>query len=93
MAFAKILAKPKIPLLQNTGSPLGVVMISGPTGVGKTEIVHSLAKILYGSRDRLTYISCETMTESHSLARLIGSPPGYVNNEDATPLADTMLFK
>lgn len=93
LALAKILAKPKIPLIQNTGGPLGVIMIPGPTGVGKTEIGHALAEILYGSRDRLTYIPCDNFQEPHSLARLIGSPPGYVNNGDATPLSDTMLFR
>lgn len=93
MAFARILAKPKIPLIQNSSGPLGVVMIPGPTGVGKTEIAHALAYILYGSRDRLTYIPCDTLQESHTLSRLTGSPPGYINNGDSTPVADTMLFK
>ena len=93
MAFARILAKPKIPLVQNSVGPLGVVMIPGPTGVGKTEIGHALADILYGSRDRLTYIPCDTLQEPHTLSRLTGSPPGYVNNGDVTLVADTMLFK
>lgn len=92
-ALARILAKPKIPLIQNSGGPLGVVMIAGPTGVGKTEIGHALAKILYGSRDRLTHIKCDTLQESHKFSILTGSPPGYYNHGDPTPLADTMLFR
>jgi len=93
IAFAKILTKPKFPLIQTTAAPLGVVMIAGSTGVGKTELAHSLAQILYGSGDRLTYIPCDTLQEPQSIARLIGSPPGYVNHTDPTPLADTMLFR
>lgn len=64
--------------LRRPGRPLGAFLLVGPSGVGKTETVHQVAEQLYGGRQFLTTINLSEYQEKHSVARLIGSPPGYV---------------
>ncbi|HEY2955439.1 MAG TPA: ATP-dependent Clp protease ATP-binding subunit [Candidatus Eisenbacteria bacterium] len=61
--------------------PVGVFLFLGPTGVGKTELARSLARLLYGGEKRLVRFDMSEYMEPHSVAKLIGAPPGYVGHE------------
>jgi len=63
------------------GRPVGVFLFLGPTGVGKTELARSLAALLFGDEKRLVRFDMSEYMEPHSVARLIGAPPGYVGYE------------
>ncbi len=74
-------------LLAQTGfnerrGPLGVFLFLGPTGVGKTELARSLATFLFGSERDMIRLDMSEYMEEHSVARLIGSPPGYIGHEE-----------
>jgi ATP-dependent Clp protease ATP-binding subunit ClpA len=64
--------------LDDESKPVGVFLLVGPSGVGKTETAHQLAEQLYGSRDHLISINLSEYQEPHSVAGLKGAPPGYV---------------
>ena len=64
--------------------PLGSILFLGPTGTGKTSAVEALAEGLFGSRDACLKIDCGEFQHSHEIAKLIGSPPGYLGHQ-ATP--------
>ncbi len=64
--------------LTSSEQPLGVFLLVGPSGVGKTETALACADLLYGGRQNLITINMSEFQEKHSLSRLIGSPPGYV---------------
>lgn len=68
--------------LADEDRPWGVFVLSGPTGVGKTETVLSLAEELFGDRDAVTRLDMADFTEKHELSRLFGSPPGYVGHDN-----------
>ena len=68
--------------LQQRRGPLGVFLFLGPTGVGKTEMARSLAAFLFGSENDLIRLDMSEYMEEHSVAKLIGSPPGYVGHEE-----------
>ncbi len=70
--------------------PLGSFLLLGPTGVGKTETAKAMAHALFGSMDALTRIDLSEFAESHSLARLIGAPPGYVGHEAGGQLTEAV---
>lgn len=70
--------------------PIGSFLFLGPTGVGKTEAVKALANFLFGSRDALVRFDMSEFAEAHSLARLIGSPPGYVGHQEGGQLTDAL---
>jgi ATP-dependent Clp protease ATP-binding subunit ClpC len=61
--------------------PLGVFFFAGPTGVGKTHLAKSLAEVLFGDAKRLVRVDMSEYAESHTVANLIGAPPGYVGHE------------
>src|SRR5204863_1259521 len=68
--------------------PLGTFLFLGPTGVGKTELVKALAERLFASERSLVRIDMSEYRERHTVARLIGSPPGYVGYGDGGQLTE-----
>lgn len=68
--------------LQQRRGPLAVFLFLGPTGVGKTELARSLAAFLFGSESDMIRLDMSEYMEEHSVAKLIGSPPGYVGHEE-----------
>ncbi len=73
--------------------PIGSFLFLGPTGVGKTETVKVLADFLFQSRDALCRFDMSEFQEQHSVARLIGSPPGYVGHEQGGQLTESVRRK
>jgi len=76
--------------LKDPRRPIGSFMFLGPTGVGKTELTKSLAEFLFGSEDALIQLDMSEFMERHSVARLVGAPPGYVGYEDAGQLTEAI---
>lgn len=74
--------------LKDPKRPIGVFMFLGPTGVGKTELARVLAEILYGDEEVMVRIDMSEYQERHAVARLIGSPPGYVGHEEGGQLTE-----
>lgn len=74
--------------LSGYDKPLATFLFVGPTGVGKTELAKQLAKSLFGSKDALIQIDMSELMESHSVSKLIGSPPGYVGHDQGGQLTD-----
>src|SRR5216117_805424 len=70
------------------GRPIGNLLFLGPTGSGKTRVVEASAEILFGSPRAFIKIDCAEFQHAHEIARLIGSPPGYVGHKE-TPAALT----
>ena len=66
--------------------PLGTMLFLGPTGSGKTHVVEAAAEILFGDRNAVIKIDCAEFQHSHEIAKLIGSPPGYLGHRETTPL-------
>ena len=76
--------------LKDPRRPIGSFMFLGPTGVGKTELTKALAEFLFGSEDALIQLDMSEFMERHTVARMIGSPPGYVGYEDAGQLTEAV---
>src|SRR5699024_4371100 len=72
----------------SSGRPIGSFLFMGPTGVGKTEFARAIARVLFGSDDAMLRIDMSEYMESHSIARLIGAPPGYVGHDAAGMLTE-----
>lgn len=70
--------------------PIGSLIFLGPTGVGKTELARSLADFMFNDENALTRIDMSEYMEQHSVARLIGSPPGYVGFEEGGQLTEAV---
>ncbi len=70
--------------------PIGSFLFLGPTGVGKTELAKALAEFMFGSEDALLQLDMSEFTERHSIARLVGAPPGYVGYDDAGQLTEAI---
>jgi len=68
--------------LASRRGPLGVFLFLGPTGVGKTELARSIAVFLFGSENGLIRFDMSEFMEEHSVAKLIGSPPGYIGHDE-----------
>ncbi len=73
--------------------PIGSFIFLGPTGVGKTELAKSLAHILFNDENNMIRIDMSEYMESHSVARLIGSPPGYVGYDEGGQLTEAVRRK
>jgi ATP-dependent Clp protease ATP-binding subunit ClpA len=72
--------------MTNQTRPLGSMLFLGPTGSGKTHLVEAAAEILFGDRNAVIKIDCAEFQHSHEIAKLIGSPPGYLGHRETTPL-------
>ncbi|MFM9372942.1 ATP-dependent Clp protease ATP-binding subunit [Streptomyces sp. Da 82-17] len=68
--------------------PVGSFLFLGPTGVGKTELAKTLAELLFGDEDRMVRFDMSEFQEKHTVARLVGAPPGYVGYEEAGQLTE-----
>ena len=77
--------------LNDPARPLGVFMLFGPSGVGKTELCKALAQALFGREDALIRMDMSEYSEEASASRLIGSPPGYVGHGEGGQLTDAVL--
>ncbi|MGD9785306.1 MAG: ATP-dependent chaperone ClpB [Hyphomicrobiaceae bacterium] len=76
--------------LQDPNRPIGSFMFLGPTGVGKTELTKALASFLFDDEQALVRIDMSEYMEKHSVARLIGAPPGYVGYEEGGSLTEAV---
>ncbi len=76
--------------LQDPNKPIGSFMFLGPTGVGKTELTKALAAFLFDDESALVRIDMSEYMEKHSVARLIGAPPGYVGYEEGGALTEAV---
>jgi ATP-dependent Clp protease ATP-binding subunit ClpB len=79
--------------LADPDKPYGSFLFLGPTGVGKTELCKALAQFLFDSEDHLIRIDMSEFMEKHSVARLIGAPPGYVGYEEGGYLTEAVRRK
>jgi ATP-dependent Clp protease ATP-binding subunit ClpC len=79
--------------ISNPGRPIGSFIFIGPTGVGKTELVKSLAEELFGSQKNLIKIDMSEFMERHNVSRLLGAPPGYVGFEEGGKLTEQVRLK
>ncbi|MEU1659693.1 ATP-dependent Clp protease ATP-binding subunit [Streptomyces griseofuscus] len=68
--------------------PVGSFLFLGPTGVGKTELAKTLAELLFGEENRMVRFDMSEFQEKHTVARLVGAPPGYVGYEEAGQLTE-----
>jgi ATP-dependent Clp protease ATP-binding subunit ClpA len=72
--------------LNSPGRPVGNLLFIGPTGSGKTRIVEAAAEILFGDARAVIKVDCAEFQHSHEIAKLIGSPPGYLGHRETHPL-------
>jgi ATP-dependent Clp protease ATP-binding subunit ClpB len=79
--------------LQDENRPIGSFLFLGPTGVGKTELSKALAEFLFDDEGAMVRIDMSEYMEKHSVARLIGAPPGYVGYEEGGQLSETVRRK
>jgi len=79
--------------LADPNRPLGSFLFLGPTGVGKTELCKALAEFLFDSEEHLVRVDMSEYMEKHSVARLIGAPPGYVGYEEGGQLTEQVRRK
>lgn len=76
--------------LQDPNRPIGTFLFLGPTGVGKTELAKALAEFLFDSEQALIRIDMSEYMEKHSVARLIGAPPGYIGYDEGGQLTEAV---
>jgi ATP-dependent Clp protease ATP-binding subunit ClpA len=72
--------------MQNPTKPLGTMLFLGPTGSGKTRVVEASAGVLMGDEHAVVKIDCAEFQHSHEIAKLIGSPPGYLGHRETSPM-------
>ncbi len=86
-AVARAIRRSRAGLLAST-RPIAVFMFLGPTGVGKTELAKALARVMFGDDKALIRIDMSEYKESHTISKLIGSPPGYIGYEESGYLTE-----
>ena len=79
--------------LQDENKPIGSFIFLGPTGVGKTELAKSLARVLFDDENAITRIDMSEFQEKHSVSRLVGAPPGYVGYDEGGQLTEAVRRK
>ena len=79
--------------LKAPNRPIGSFIFAGPTGVGKTELAKALAEAVFGSEDNMIRVDMSEFMEPHSVAKLIGAPPGYVGFDDGGQLTEKIRRK
>ena len=79
--------------LKDPRRPIGVFMFLGPTGVGKTELVRAMAEFMFGNEDAMIRLDMSEFQERHTVARLIGAPPGYVGYDEGGQLTEGVRRK
>ncbi len=72
--------------MNNPARPLGTMLFLGPTGSGKTRVVEAAAEVLFGDPHSVVKIDCAEFQHSHEIAKLIGSPPGYLGHRETSPM-------
>lgn len=72
--------------LSNPGRPIGTMLFLGPTGSGKTRVVEAAAEVLFTDSNAVIKIDCAEFQHSHEVAKLIGSPPGYLGHRETAPM-------
>jgi ATP-dependent Clp protease ATP-binding subunit ClpA len=78
--------------LSAPGRPVGNLLFLGPTGAGKTRVVEAAAEVLFGTPRAMIKVDCAEFQHSHEIAKLIGSPPGYLGHRDTHPLITQELL-
>ncbi|MGI8806012.1 MAG: ATP-dependent chaperone ClpB [Thermoleophilaceae bacterium] len=76
--------------LQDPNRPIGAFLFVGPTGVGKTELARALAEFMFDSEQAMVRIDMSEYMEKHSVARLVGAPPGYIGYEEGGQLTEAV---
>src|SRR5258708_5392031 len=66
--------------------PIGTMLFLGPTGSGKTRVIEAAAEVLFGDTNAIVKIDCAEFQHSHEIAKLIGSPPGYLGHRETSPM-------
>jgi len=66
--------------------PIGTMIFLGPTGSGKTRVIEAAAEVLFGDSNAIVKIDCAEFQHSHEIAKLIGSPPGYLGHRETSPM-------
>ena len=79
--------------LKDPRHPIGVFLFMGPTGVGKTELVRALSEFMFSSEDTMIRLDMSEFQERHTVARLIGAPPGYVGYDEGGQLTEGVRRK
>ncbi len=72
--------------MNNPSRPIGTLLFLGPTGSGKTRVVEAAAEVLFGDPHAVVKIDCAEFQHSHEIAKLIGSPPGYLGHRETSPM-------
>ncbi len=72
--------------MNNPSRPIGTMLFLGPTGSGKTRVVEAAAEVLFGEPHTVVKIDCAEFQHSHEIAKLIGSPPGYLGHRETAPM-------
>jgi ATP-dependent Clp protease ATP-binding subunit ClpC len=91
-AVAKAIRRGRVGL-KDPNRPIGSFLFLGPTGVGKTELSKALAENLFGNEDAMIRVDMSEYMESHSVSKLIGSPPGYVGFDEGGQLTEKIRRK
>jgi ATP-dependent Clp protease ATP-binding subunit ClpB len=72
--------------MNNPTRPIGTMLFLGPTGSGKTRVVEAASEVLFGEQHSVVKIDCAEFQHSHEIAKLIGSPPGYLGHRETSPM-------
>jgi ATP-dependent Clp protease ATP-binding subunit ClpA len=72
--------------MQTPGRPIGTMLFLGPTGSGKTRVIEAGAEVLFGDSNAVVKVDCAEFQHSHEIAKLIGSPPGYLGHRETAPM-------